>query len=921
MIMKQLTLISIVLLFAGAAFGQYYFGKNKIQYADYDWQRLRTEHFDIYFFGEENRLARITAHDVEEFWRDHVGNFRFVPRSRVPVIVYPTPNLFQETNTIPWILPEGVGGFTEYYKGRVVLPFNGSYSDFRHTLKHELTHAFVLHKNVFIHDAHELFFLNALPLWFEEGLAEHLSERHSEEMEMVIRSGAVEESLVPLDNIYSISGSYLMYKEAESFFDWLATEFGSGRIPLVIDDLHSFKYFEDLFESHFGISLSEAGRRWLDAVHDEYWPMVTEYDLPHETGRLITTPKDGFNVSPIAYYAPGDTIPGILVQSSRMGYGAIYLLHNQQADMLIRGGFDKEIEDMHFFENSFSISDNGVIALSVKAQAGDVLTFVDAETGEILHRKRFDKIPGISSPQIDRTGRRITFSGTDITGFTDIYFFDLESDALIRLTEDIYGDFNPTFSDGFIYFSSDRIENGDGEVTAICRIPESGGRIEFLDGLEGNCLQPSVRHDGRILFTSSNTRGIKNIWEIFPDSSVAIRRSNIITGLFEPSEWRGDSILATVYTNNRYQIIAISGDSVYQRVDIEWVDWEKSWEPRKLTEEVARSKIGYDSKLSFDIAQGTISTSTAMQSGGGIEGMLSDMLGDRMIYFMVFDQGQSLKDFLQNLNVAAVYYDNSDRPIWGAGVYHYYTEGYNSIDWGFSDENVGFLGTISYPFNRFVRADATGYLEYSKKTYFAEIEPDREGAFASINLSLIRDNALWGRTGPIEGFRGNATIGGSLRLDNGEISSNIASADLRYYLRLSKRSAIATRIVGRQSGGTEPQRFWMGGTWDFRGYPFYSFYGRNLLFTSTELRFPVLDQFRMRFPFLDVNLRGINGALFFDCGQTWEDEWKPPLASVGTGLRMNLGNITCIRLDIAWRTDFHEGFERPYYDVFFGWDF
>jgi hypothetical protein len=38
-------------------------------------------------------------------------------------------------------MPEGVGGFTEVFKNRMVIPFTGSYEDFRHVLHHELTHA------------------------------------------------------------------------------------------------------------------------------------------------------------------------------------------------------------------------------------------------------------------------------------------------------------------------------------------------------------------------------------------------------------------------------------------------------------------------------------------------------------------------------------------------------------------------------------------------------------------------------------------------------------------------------------------------------------------------------------------------------------------------------------------------------------
>jgi len=35
---------------------QYYFGRNKIQYNQFEWQVLRTEHFDIYYYPEMEQL-------------------------------------------------------------------------------------------------------------------------------------------------------------------------------------------------------------------------------------------------------------------------------------------------------------------------------------------------------------------------------------------------------------------------------------------------------------------------------------------------------------------------------------------------------------------------------------------------------------------------------------------------------------------------------------------------------------------------------------------------------------------------------------------------------------------------------------------------------------------------------------------------
>ncbi|HEX7070332.1 MAG TPA: hypothetical protein VF190_05985, partial [Rhodothermales bacterium] len=37
---------------ARAQYGYYHFGRNKIQYADFDWHVLKTEHFDVYYYPE-----------------------------------------------------------------------------------------------------------------------------------------------------------------------------------------------------------------------------------------------------------------------------------------------------------------------------------------------------------------------------------------------------------------------------------------------------------------------------------------------------------------------------------------------------------------------------------------------------------------------------------------------------------------------------------------------------------------------------------------------------------------------------------------------------------------------------------------------------------------------------------------------------
>ncbi len=104
----------------------FFFGRNKVQYEEFDWKILRTEHFDIYYYGEMGKIAEIGAFYAEEIYDElkvRIESYCNPPRA---IIFYNTTIDFQQTNTTPGLIPEGVGGFFEFLKGRVVLPSNGS---------------------------------------------------------------------------------------------------------------------------------------------------------------------------------------------------------------------------------------------------------------------------------------------------------------------------------------------------------------------------------------------------------------------------------------------------------------------------------------------------------------------------------------------------------------------------------------------------------------------------------------------------------------------------------------------------------------------------------------------------------------------------------------------------------------------------
>ncbi|MFH1755349.1 MAG: hypothetical protein ABIA59_06560, partial [Candidatus Latescibacterota bacterium] len=214
------------LLLPVSASAQYPFGKNKIVYSKKDWKVLQTPHVDIYHYPSERNLVLSIAPAAEETYKEYCELFNMEFADPVPVVLFSSHYDFQQTNIIPYLISEGTGGFTDLMKGRIAIPFTGSYSDLLHVLRHEMVHAFMLEKIRQVMSKRGKFTYHYPPLWFIEGIAEYVaSPTVDSRCNMYIRDALMHGRLLTLDNLWHIDGSYMMYKHGEAVIRYIAANF------------------------------------------------------------------------------------------------------------------------------------------------------------------------------------------------------------------------------------------------------------------------------------------------------------------------------------------------------------------------------------------------------------------------------------------------------------------------------------------------------------------------------------------------------------------------------------------------------------------------------------------------------------------------------------------------------------------------
>lgn len=270
------------------------FGKNKIQYNNFDWRVLESDHFHLYYYPEEEELARTALQLAEDYYDLVAARFRHEVARRIPLIIYSSHQDFEQTNVTPAMLPEGVAGFTEFLKGRVAMPFNGSYHDFAHTLHHELVHVFQLSR---LEESFRLHYRNNLvgpPLWFTEGMAEAWSEEWDATGDLFLRDLVIHDRLPEIRSLWRLNGTFVLYKVGQDLIFFLEENYGTAVVPEIYDELWRVQSFEEALQNVTGTTVDELSTRWHYNLWQRYFPDVQRYQPLELAARKIATKGASF---------------------------------------------------------------------------------------------------------------------------------------------------------------------------------------------------------------------------------------------------------------------------------------------------------------------------------------------------------------------------------------------------------------------------------------------------------------------------------------------------------------------------------------------------------------------------------------------------------------------------------------------------
>jgi Tol biopolymer transport system component len=848
-----------------------YYGRNKVQYQKFNFKIMRTRHFDIYFYLQDEQTVKMAGLMAERWYSRLSRMFNHELKGRQPLVLYGSSPEFQQTTVIPEILGEGTGGVTESFKRRIVLPYGASLAETDHVIGHELVHAFQYDIMAQGHSDQARGNDSALriPLWFIEGMAEYLSIGPVDANTSMWMRDAVRRKELPeikkLDNSYK----YFPYRWGQALWAYVTGRWGDEVIGKMMKSVGRTGDYEVILESVLGLKLKQLSADWRKAMQDAYGPIIEKTQAPDKIAKPLFkgTRSNPYNIAP-SISPDGKSM--VFLSSRDLFSIDLYLADVDTGKVrrkIISTAVDPHFESIQFIKSAGAWdATGGKFVFGGVAKGRPVLTILDMAKDKIEREIPFGELAEILSPAWSPDGRYITFTGL-AGGVSDLFIYDLKENVLKQMTRDAYADLQPVWSpDGkTIAFVTERFSTNlewvDIGSYELALLDVESGRIQKLLAFPtGKNINPQWTADSGSLYFLSDQSGKTDLYRIDVASAKIVQITNLNSGIAGITELSPaisvahgtGRVVFSGYQDGFYTVYSIDDQATLQGQSF-LAQFERNpailpprTEPEGsllgllknplfgLPKDTNFAVVPYKPKLGLDyvsppnIAIGVDRYGT--YGAGGLAAYWSDMLGYHTIVTTAFT-GSRLID----TSGVLAYLNNRSRFNWGAAAqrivypypYYYFTQDnqgfFHEIEDVFRLINYDISMFGSYPFSQVSRFQLSGGFRiqdfnhtvyeriYDLNGFLVDYQKTHPPTPPSLSYGYLTAAYYYdtGIFGATSPILG-ANMGLAVQPAVGQVTFTTASVDFRKYFMPVKPFTLAFRALhlGRYGKGSEDNRFY-----------------------------------------------------------------------------------------------------------------
>lgn len=443
-------------------FGQFYngtqtdFGKNRVQYRDFEWQFYRFKNFETYFYTGGKELAVHTAKYANVRIKEIEKKIDYYLEDRVQFIIYNKQSDFRQSNVgLSSDETNNIGGVSNIVGSKVFLYFDGDYAAFNQQIDKGI-YKVLIYQLIYGGNWREVLRNSALlhlPSWYMDGLISYLANPNDPLLNAQLKDGIENDEY----NRFNALTDQEALVAGHFIWKYIAETYGENVISNILYMTRLSRNIDDGFLYILGISFEDLYEDWLIKQK-----AGTKKELASSQQNAVKI--EGVKMRKNRVYQEFKTDPSgrsISYSTNKLGQTKIYVYDTQNDKK--KKIFKTDLQLQRIQDYSYPIllwHPSGKILNFIIEKKGEVLFYTYQIEEKELSVKPIFKIDKVLSADYAQDGKKIIFSGVT-KGQSDLFLYNVIGNTQEQLTNDQYDDLKPIFNlkETGVYFSSNRLND------------------------------------------------------------------------------------------------------------------------------------------------------------------------------------------------------------------------------------------------------------------------------------------------------------------------------------------------------------------------------------------------------------------------------------------------------------------------------
>ncbi len=434
------------------------FGKNRVQYHDFEWTFYESENFIVYFYQGGQDLAKYALRTAEAELSNTENKLEHQLREKVELMVYHNISDIRQTNigqSYEWANP---GGKARFAANKIFVYFNGDHDHLRKQIVKGVSkvHFESLLFGSGIQEIVQNALLLNLPEWFTEGLIAYITEDWNTELDDQLRKMSNRPELKKLNKLDTHDAEFV----GHSIWQYISQYYGPAAIPNILYLTRINRSVDSGFIFVLGSTVDQLVEEWWEYVQE----MSVNNDINRDSinaGNLILQSKKKDRDTELNRIEISPNGKQLVYSTNENGLIKVFLkdLETGQKKRILKTGFRSYNLPTEAIYPLMAWNKRGT-KLGIIYEKRDLIRFkiIDVKTGENQEAfiSKFQQVLDFDFTNDDRT---IVLSAVNRSQ-ADLFKYFIPTTKITQLTNDYHDDIDISFAEiagrKGIVFSSNR---------------------------------------------------------------------------------------------------------------------------------------------------------------------------------------------------------------------------------------------------------------------------------------------------------------------------------------------------------------------------------------------------------------------------------------------------------------------------------